>query len=254
MKKNYPKIQVSTVKAFTLLEVLASFVIVTLVILGPLTFSINSASYSRQSKDVITSQYLAQEAFELLHHQYDTLYIECANNKGPCEESINPTVSGETSGSKAWRTFKQRLNETSSGAVSCFSDEGCSFDIIDMLDTSSISPPPMRYSPTGVECSKLSMVYAVIYGVDGPIRNYYVCSGIDTSRLTDNYFQIKQSAYSRKITIKSVPTFQEIGSAAPPANLNWYQDDLIMTATISFRRSNGVLREIIVNDVIHARS
>lgn len=257
MKHFFTTINRNSVRAFTLLEVLASFTIVTMVILGPLSFSVNSASYSRQSKDVLTSEYLAQEALELLHNQYDTLYIECAHNKGPCEETINPTLSGETSGSKAWRTFKTRLDDTTDGAASCFDTGGCTYDLIDMLDTTTVTPPPKRYVPVSNICSGLAMVYSVVAGYDPDMRNYYVCSGIDTSRLKDDHFKIKQSAYTRKITITSVPTFTETGTpipASPPANIGLYQDDLVVTATVSFRRSNGVIREIKVVDLIHARS
>lgn len=242
------------VRAFTLLEVLASFAIVTLVILGPLTFSINSASYSRQSKDVLTAQYLAQEALELLHYQYDTLYIACSNEKDACDTLIVPTIDGETKGAKAWRLFKTRLSDTSDGSASCFSSDGCSFDFLDMLNATSTTPPK-KYVPLSNKCPKLSMVYSAL---DGNVINYYVCSSIDQAdlgnRLKDNHFTVKQSAYSRKVNVVSVPTFNEVNSPSSPVNIGLYQDDLIVTATVSFRRSNGVMRNIEVVDFFHARS
>lgn len=246
----------SSVRAFTLLEVLASFSIVTLVILGPLTFSINSASYSRQSKDVIVSEYLAQEALELLHHQYDTLYIACANIVDACDGSV-PTNSGENSGAKAWRLFKERLHDTTGGSTSCFDAQGCAFDFLDMSLATTITPPK-KYSPVDTDCPRLSVVNAAVLPFDPTIRNYYVCSGIDQAdeggRLKDNHYSVKKSAYSRVINVTSVPTFTEALPPSAPANLGLYQDDLIITASVSFRRSNGVLRTIKVTDFFHPRS
>lgn len=246
-----------SVKAFTLLEVLASFSIVTLVILGPLTFSINSASYSRQAKDVLTAQYLAQESLELLHYQHDTLFIACANEKDACDSGTVPTLDGETRGGKAWRIFKTRLDNTDSGASSCFSVDGCSYDFLDMLDATSITPP-LKYSPVGIVCPGLSEVYSTVLGYDTTTRNYYVCSSIDQAdignRLKDDHFDVKKTTYLRKINIESVPTFTEVNSLSAPANLGLYQDDLIVTATVSFRRSNGIMRHIKVSDFFHARS
>lgn len=245
------------IKAFTLLEVLASFSIVTLVILGPLTFSINSASYSRQSKDVLTAQYLAQEALELLHYQHDTLYIACVNEKDACDPVSAPILDGETRGGKAWRLFKTRLHSTDSGAVSCFSENGCSYDFLDMLIATSVTAP-LKYSPNGTVCPGLSMVYSTVTGYDDNIRNYYVCSSIDQTdignKLKDNHFSVKRTAYLRKINIESVPTFTETNAPSAPANLGLYQDDLVITATVSFRRSNGIMRHIKVVDFFHARS
>lgn len=249
------------IRAFTLLEVLASLSIVTLVILGPLTSSINSSAYSKQSKDLMVSLYLAEESLELLRHQYDTLYIACANDKDACEESVFPTVAGETSGGKAWRLFKTRLNDSSVlGTVSCFDTDGCSYDFLDMMEASSVTPPK-KYDPTSTECPSLSMVqsapYGELYGIDTGVRNYYVCSSIDQTdindRLKDNHFNVSKTTYTRSIFVESKPTFTEANPPSSPANLGLYQDDLVVTSTVSFRRSNGLVRSITVTDFFHAR-
>lgn len=242
-------------RAFTLLEVLASLSIVTLVILGPLTSAINSASYSRQTKDVMTATYLAEEALELLHYQYDTLFLACTNTPDAVNACGAAQVGNETATEKAWRLFKQRLHR-SSGA-SCFVAPGCSYDFLDMLKVTSVDP--IIYSPTtGIDCPKLSMVNSVVSGFNTNVRNYYVCSGIsliNDIRLKDNAFGISKTAYSRSVFIKSARTFEAMPTPiTSPANLELYYDDLIVTATVSFRRSNGLMRSIKVTDFFHARS
>lgn len=239
------------IKAFTLLEVLASFSIVTLVILGPLTFSINSASYSRQSKDVLVAGYLAQEALELLHHQYDTLYIACANVVDACD-ATEPTLPGESPSDKAWRLFKTRLDSS----ATCFTETGCSFDFLDMTNATIASPVPSKYPTIGTQCPNLSVVSANVLGFDTNIRKYFVCSSIDQAdiggRLKDNHYTVVKTQYSRSISATSIPTFEI--NAPTAANLDLYQDDLIITASVSFRKSNGIIRTIEVKDFFHSRS
>lgn len=236
------------VEAFTLLEVLASLVIVTLVILGPLTSAVNSSSYASQTKDVMISTYLAEESLELLHHQYDTLYIACANDKDACDSVSVPTLAGETPGGKAWRLFKTRLNDSTAGSKSCFDADGCSYDFLDMIDVTSVMPSPTKYLPTGAKCSTISLAYRM---VDSKVRNYYVCGGAGHLAAA---FNSNKTQYLRKVFIESKPTFPEVNPATPPANLGLYNDDLLVAATISFRRSNGMLRSIKVTDFLHTRS
>ncbi len=253
MKQYFPRTTSKKIRAFTLLEVLTSFVVVTMVMLGPLTFSISSASYSRQSKDVITSEYLAQEALELLHHQYDSLYIACANEADACSAVNFPQNDNETKGMTAWRLFKTRLHDTTeAGTFSCFSDGGCSFDFIDMLSvTSAVSP--RRVNPVANECRGLSLVQAS----SSDSFKYYVCSGVTQedpeNRLSGEHYSVTKSQYTRKVSVTSEATF-ETSSDPSPARLDVYQDDLKIKASVSFRRSNGVLRTIEVTDFIHARS
>lgn len=238
------------VRAFTLLEVLASLSIVTMIILGPLTFSINSSSVARQTKDIMISMYLSQEAFELLHFQYDSLYIACIHDQNPC--SSNPTSPGELPGEKAWRLFKERLNYD----VSCFDSDGCSYDFLDMLNPES-SDSFARYSPTSNSCSNISTVYSKKNILDTKIRNYYVCSGIDKNspRLVHDSIQdVKKTNYTRKIFVVSTPTIDEGTPPIAPTNLELSQDDLEFTVTVSFKRSNGVIRTMKYIDVLHSRT
>lgn len=239
-------------RAFTLLEVLASLSIVTLVVLGPLTSAINSSSYSSQSKDLMVSLYLAEEALELLHYQYDTLYIACTQNRDACDVPTNPN---EKSGAKAWRLFKERLADTTDGSASCFDEGGCAYDFLDMMNATSSVNLPKKYDPEDPDkCPKLSMVQSAphgeLFGTNTSVRNYYVCSSIDQedidNRLKDNHFNVSRTNYSRSVFVESKPTFTE---SAPP----FYQDDLIVTATVSFRRTNGMIRAIRVTDFFHAR-
>lgn len=235
------------IKAFTLLEVLASFSIVTMVILGPLTSAINSASYARQTKDIITATYLAEEAIELLHHHRDSIYLQCINIVGACNNTV-PDIGSETYSEKAWRIFKSQLVY---GSVSCYLN-GCSYDFLDMINVSTNTP--IIYSPISNECSYLSLVSSTVLGIDTHVRNYYVCSGINTSRLKDNFFSIKKTSYTRKITIQSVPTFETTPLPVPNTpNLGLYYDDLVVTSEVSYIKSNGVVRVIKVIDFLHSK-
>ncbi len=237
------------IKAFTLLEVLASLTIVTMVILGPLTSAINSSSYARQTKDVMISTYLAEESLELLRHQYMTIYLQCIHGEGMCTEALNPSLPEETQGDKAWRIFKERLDGVGlGGGISCF--DSCTYDYLDMKDATTTVTPSI-YSPTGNECPTLSIVTAVGYGAT--TKNYYVCNGISSH--SDGGFDSKKTQYSRSVIIKSVPTFDE-GLLIPDdgKNLGLYNDDLVMTSLVSYRRSNGILRTIKVIDFLHKRS
>ena len=230
------KLKKNNVEAFTLLEVLASLAIVTLVILGPISSAVNSASFARQTKDVMTSTYLAEEALEMLHYQYDSLYLQCANNQGACLVS---SLAGETPGEKSWRLFKERLAYNTSPYVSCFTANGCSYDFIDLLSSTSVDPIA-KYSPAGDECRKLARVSAT---VGEQVINKYVCSGIPSHNAGPSV----TTAYSRSVTVESKQAFFSDNSPS-------YNDDLLITAKISFRRSNGILRTIQVVDFLHARS
>lgn len=243
------------VKAFTLLEVIAAFAIVTLVILGPLTNAVNSSSFALQTKDVMVSTYLAEEAIELLHYQHDTLYLACINNKDACDGQVGLT---ETPGGAAWRIFKNRLNDSISPSVSCFdpNTKGCSYDFLDMLQATSTTPPK-KYNPTtSTQCSGLSTVKSNVTGIESIARSYYVCKGDEKKievGLQETILAFKASTYSRSVFIESKKTFDE-GGGSGYSHPEWYNDDLIITATVSFRRSNGVMRSIKVIDFLHARS
>lgn len=244
-------IKYKKIKAFTLLEVLASLTIVTMVILGPLTSAIDSSSYARQTKDVMISTYLAEESLELLRHQYTTIYLQCIHKEGMCTDILNPNLAGETDSDKAWRIFKERLDGVGlvgGGGTSCFNVNGCTYDFFDMKGATTTNTPTL-YSPIGNQCSTLSLVTAAGVGAN---KNYYVCTGVPSHHAAG--FTSKKTQYSRRVSIVSAPTFNEPTVPTGGRNIGIYNDDLIMTASVSYRRSNGTLRTIKVIDFLHKRS
>jgi type II secretory pathway pseudopilin PulG len=240
------------IQAFTLLEVLASLAIVTMVILGPLSSAINSASYSRQTKDTMVATYLAEEALETLRYQSNTMYINCTNTVGACD----PRNALETPGEQAWRLFKQRLagiDPANTDGISCFSSNGCSYDFLDMSTTTNTTS--FIYSPIGSECSTLAFVTSSWPSLDPPLRTYYICNGSShVARLNGTILSHAKTAYSRYVTVVSVPTFEITPPVSGTPNLGLYYDDLIITAFVSYRKSNGIKKTIKVTDFLHARS
>lgn len=213
-------------RGFTLVETLVSVFIVTLVIIGPLTVASNASMYAKLTKDTMTATYLAQEAIELIRHHQDSIYIRCADkNAAKCVAS-----GGENSGEAAWRIFKERIAGNTQGA-SCFSADnasGCSYDFIDMTANEDINPS--KYVSTGSQCNTLSY---------DPSSRMYVCTGVRGSGMQQTYF-------TRSVKITSVPTFNGTDAA--------YNDDLRVTVTITFRRSNGYTHQVKVVDFLHARA
>lgn len=247
-----------TIKAFTLLETLASIAIISLVIVGPLSVLSSSSSYARQTKDVIIATYLAEEAIELLQNQYDSIYIYC--NKNPtatdpgslCEPASATEI---TTGQTAWRVFKERLS-SSSGQPSCFKDEnadGCTYNATAMLGEITLTAPT-RYKAGSGECPRLIKVSEKVMtrGTGGAgngdlfvTRSSYVCSGanialgstVDTSK-----------SFSRSISVEHLPTFE-----TAPLKEEHYNDDLRITSEVTFRSINGRSNTLRVTRFMHAR-
>ncbi len=213
------------VRGFTLMETLVSVFIITTTILGPLTVAISASSYARQTKDTMTAIYLAQEAVELLHHQQDSIYLSCVWQTG----SNCVPVGGETLSEAAWRIFSDRLNSNVQGP-SCYSPNECAYDFIDMSNDVDY---PSKYASTDTLCSTLST---------SNTDNYYVCSGAHGS--TPGY---TISPFSRSVTVVSIPTFEDKGD-------DNYNNDLRVTATVSFKRVNGYTRQIKVVEFFHSRA
>lgn len=215
----------NTSRGFTLIETLVSIFIVTTVILGPLTVASNASAYARQTKDIITALYLAQEAVELLHHRQDSIYLDCVSQTSTTCVSQN----GETDSEAAWRMFRTMLGYNSQG-VSCYSidnNSGCSYDFIDMTINETVNPN--KYSSVASSCSTLSL---------SP-DNVYVCSGVHGSGFT-------QTSFARSVSVTSLKTFSGADED--------YNDDLRVAATVSFKRPNGYIRKIKVVDFFHAKS
>lgn len=218
----------SLLGGFTLVETLVSTMIISLVIIGPLTLASNAAIYARTTKDSLIASYLAQEAMELLRYQQDSVYIACIQSS-----SFSCVATGtETTKETAWRIFKERLGDNPSGA-SCFDTDnalGCAYDFIDMVSNPDATPD--KYAFSQPQCNTLAIELAT---------NIYVCSGARGSGagFAPTYF-------SRSVVIESIPTFS--GSDAA------YNDDLRVTVTVTFRRPSGFQHSIRAVDFMHARS
>jgi prepilin-type N-terminal cleavage/methylation domain-containing protein len=229
-------------RAFTLLETLTAIAIISAVVMGPLTVAVNSSSYARQTKDVMSSVYLAEETIELLHHQQDSLYVACLKGVDPC--GVGVPIGDETVGETAWRLFKERLDGISD---SCFAPSECSYDFQDMLFSS--TTPPTKYATSTTDCPELVLMSAPMV-VNGDIldilRKFYTCSGIVTHMAGATVYS--KPHYSRIIQVESIPTFETASSTY------YYHDDLRVTSTITFRGSNGRNRQVKVVDFFHARS
>jgi prepilin-type N-terminal cleavage/methylation domain-containing protein len=218
---------VSSVRGFTLIETLVSVFIITVVVLGPLTVAVNASSYAKQTKDTMIATYLAQEAIELLRHQQDSVYVRCLQES---TDNYCELRDDESPKEAAWRIFRDRLGYSSSGA-SCYlvdNPQGCAYDFIDMSTNQDLAPA--KYSSVGNDCSSLSVTPGGVY----------VCTGVNGSpgdTLT---------SFNRSVSVVSLPTF-----TGPDQD---YNDDLRVTVTITFIRSNGYTRHIKVVDFLHARS
>ena len=213
------------VRAFTLIETLVSVMIITSVVLGPLTVASNASSYAKQTKDLMTAVYLAYEATELLHHQQDTLYLRCVN----ATSAICAPLGNEYPNETAWRLFRNRLGYNSQGS-SCYTADnpaGCTYDFIDMISNEDFDPP--KYSAQSSSCSGISISTA----------NVYVCNVHGQSA------GFTQTIFTRMVGVASVKTF--LGADED------YHDDLRVTVTVAFRRPNGFTRQVKVTDFFHAR-
>jgi type II secretory pathway pseudopilin PulG len=228
MKKFFRKININfRVRAFTIVETLVATMIVSMIILGPLTVAMSASSYAKQTKDVMIATYLAQESAELLHHLQDSIYLKCVGDNNSSNTVCQPIADGngiyEIPRQTAWRVFKNYL----SSGVSCFAVSGCTYDFINM--TANEDLPPIKYFPSDTLCNSLSVTPSFSY----------VCSGAHGIGGT-------VTSFSRTVLVESIPTFSEIGQA--------YNDDLRVTTTVTFLRKNGIYRSVKLVDFLHARS
>jgi type II secretory pathway pseudopilin PulG len=211
-------------RGFTLVETLVSITIVTLTVLGPLSVATSASAHARDTKNTLISTYLAQEAIELLRHQQDSVYIRCIQGTIAC--TMGPD---ETADDAAWRIFKERLGSNPQGAT-CFAAPGCSYDFIDM--TTNQDNAPTKYRSDAAPCNSLSIETA---------SNLYVCAGARGSGA--GYLK---TGFTRSVQITSVTTI--------PGDDAEYNDDLIVTVTVTFKRPNGFTKQIQVVDFLHARA
>lgn len=214
-----------TVKAFTLVETLAATLIISVIILGPLTVAINASTYARQTKNIMIATYLAQESVELIHHLQDSLYLKCISDvtgvSCPATDSNNDGVYDEPS-ELAWRMLKTDLTS----GVSCFAAAGCAYDFINITEND--NNPPVKYLPTDALCSTLSLTS----------DNLYVCSG------SHGGVGSTATSFTRKVNIEriDIPT----GGDAD------YVDGLRVTVIVTFIRANGYTRSVKLVDFLRA--
>lgn len=216
------------IRGFTLIETLVSTMIITLVVLGPLTLASNASSYARSTKDTLIATYLAQESIELLRHQQDSVYIRCIQ----ATASLCVPTGTETPQETAWRLFKVRIASNAQG-VSCFlvdNPDGCAYDFIDMTSNQDFSPP--KYAANTSSCNTLSLQTST---------QLYVCTGAHGGG--GGY---TLTPFTRSVSVISIPTFS--------AGDESYNDDLRVTVTVTFKRTNGYTRQIKVVDFLHARA
>ena len=230
MKK---RLTLLSIKGLTLLETLVSITIITIVIVGPLSYIITSSSYAKQTKDTMIASYLADEAVELLQNRYDSIYIYCSKN--PTEPLCVGTE--DTVGQVAWRVFKEKFS-SGGGYPSCFISDnsaGCSFDYIDMLEP--ITDYPSRYLPTDTECATLT-------GLSSSTFYSYVCPGIPSHTTGTLSPQIN---FKRVVHLEHLPTFEST------ARNEQDNDDLRVSVEVRYKSASGATRYARVVRYIHPR-
>lgn len=221
-------------KAFTLVETLTAMLIITTVILGPLTVAMNAATYARQTKDIMIATYLAQESTELIHHLQDSLYIKCLSDStgATCPPDTYADETYKEPNVLAWEMLKKDLDVNPSSTVSCFASAGvgCNYDFIGITgnENNSTVSYPVKYLPTDISCNNLKLL---------TVERLYVCSGANNSSTGT------ETSFSRTVKVEIIDT-----PTGADAN---YNDGLRVTSTVTFRRSNGYIRTVKLVDFLH---
>lgn len=265
------KIFYKKIKGFTLIETLASIAVLSLVIIGPLSVTISSSAYARNTKDTIVATYLAEEAVELLQNQYDSMYVYCRKNAsstevgGLCVPNLLETSTSQT----AWRLFKDRLSGLS-GQPTCYlpknsngtgsypnnamgNSDGCSFDYLHMQASS--TEVLERTVSSSVACKYLIPVATSTASTASHIpvpgtefvtstSTSYVCAGLPL-HIASGLVEPKQ--YIRSITVDQLSTFE-----FTPAN-EQYNDDLRISSSVQYKGVNGVSHTVKIIRFMHAR-
>ncbi|MEN9552206.1 MAG: hypothetical protein RI935_583 [Candidatus Parcubacteria bacterium] len=221
-------------KGLTLLETLVAILVISLTIIGPLSFLATSSSYAKQTREAIVATYLAEEAAELLQNRYDSLYVACVKQPGvtPC----TPDFGESTPGQIAWRLFKERMSSRD-GHPSCFIDDTqseCAFDSEHMKVVATTTPA--RFATTDTTCKRL--IAATVGGI-----TTYVCSGIP-SRLVS---ATKGLLYERSVYLEHIPTFEAT------ARNEQDHDDIRIVVSVRYRAVNGTEREAKISRYLHPR-
>jgi prepilin-type N-terminal cleavage/methylation domain-containing protein len=243
-------------RGFTLLETLASVAILTITIIGPLSVVITSSSYARQTKDTIVATYLAEDSIELLQNQFDSLYIYCS--KMSSSSLCTPASLTETPNQISWRLFKNRFSNASSSLTSsCYENQkpsnqatpGCSFDYSGVTSFPTTTPILYRSDDTA-SCAYLAedIKDVIVAGSDG---NSYLPEQRKTYKCKPSGSGSGSKTYARSVSIKQLPTFEGVTDGGP--SLNQYNDDLLITSTVTFKSYNGLSRSVNVTRFMHSR-
>jgi Tfp pilus assembly protein PilV len=251
MKKLFLHKKIQPRKAFTLIETLLATMVISMVILGPLTVSITSSAYAKDTKKVITANYLAHEGLEIVRFKRDSVFVECQSGQATCVPISFNASAMENTQQASWRIFKERMRtvvNASGVQPSCFVDdnpEGCSFDAYAATQTG--SGAVNRYVGGDDRCSSLynddrldqPAGYSSV-GV-GVTDRVYVCkeNGVP--------YDYSDSGYARVIKMTSV--------TLPYGDdyQNMYEDDVRVESAVTYTRAHGILRTVRAVGYLHAR-
>ena len=79
-KKIKNKIYQKNLKAFTLIESLASILLIMIAVLGPLTITLNGLKSVSQNRDRVIATYLAESYIEEIKNLRDSIFLKCTKN------------------------------------------------------------------------------------------------------------------------------------------------------------------------------
>ncbi len=234
-------------KGFTLIEALAGIFILTTVIGGPMTIAGRAAQDVRQSREVFIATYLAQEAIELLRFKRDSIFLECSDassyNCPLGTFTVGATTIQEFPNEAAWRKFKEQFGSV--GSTSCFSTDGCAFDIKSLASnvTNPLAAPADIYAPSGASCSSLYQDTSKMmqpYSVAAAPDYMYFCSTHKGVNATDSFLK-------RVVTMTSSSTFSGLSYDA------MYGDEVKVDVTVYYTL-NGTDKKLIVTDYLKPRA
>lgn len=233
----------SRISAFTLVETMVATVIIVIAVSGPLSVAVASSGYVRDTKDNMTSTYLAQEAVDILRYKRDTLYINCLGdnyNTATCptfDFAVDyPPMTGSSSPKESsWKFFKEQIGHDSPGGH-CFTVDGCTYDTNDFLQAPLTAPNLRLFGTDGSDnCDHL---YRKDDGDGSSSDDFmYVCD--DGGNYTRTHF-------SRKIRLEDVST-------STNAYIQDYEDDIRITVTVDYVRHNGLVKQNKLVDFLHSK-
>lgn len=235
-----------TFKAFTIIEVLVALWIITVAVLGPLTSALNSSANTRDSKNIVVAAYLAQESFELLRFERDTIFLRCISNDATCTAVALPipATDFEHGHEAAWRLFKDVLANGSS-TDSCFVNQnanGCTYDVEGFLNSPTSNP--VIYNSNIALCPFL-------YRDDREQKGTASSSPTDGMYLCNNHgLPFTSTTFKRVVKVTSIPTIQP---NIPGSYDEIYNDDLRIVVEVSYSKSNSLTKKVSSVDFMRAR-